>query len=52
MNIDKLDQDQLKERLLVAETLMKKLFNRNKELETFHSQKMEQTKSKANADDD
>ncbi|CDW83946.1 UNKNOWN [Stylonychia lemnae] len=32
-NIDNLDRDQLRERLLVAETLMKKLYNRNKELE-------------------
>jgi len=32
-NIDNLDKDQLKERLLVAETLMKKLYNKNKELE-------------------
>lgn len=34
-NIETLDKEQLKERLLVAETLMKKLFNRNKELEQF-----------------
>lgn len=36
-NIETLDKEQLKERLLVAETLMKKLFNRNKELEQFMS---------------
>jgi hypothetical protein len=28
-----MDRDQLKERLLVAETIMKKLYNKNKELE-------------------
>ena len=33
--METLDKDQLKERLLVAETLLKKLYNRNKELETF-----------------
>ena len=38
-NLDNLDAGQLKERLLVAETLMKKLYNRNKELETFHKLK-------------
>lgn len=31
-----MDRDQLKERLLVSETLMKKLYNRNKELEQYH----------------
>ena len=35
-NLDGLDSEQLKERLLVAETLMKKLYTRNKELEDFH----------------
>mmetsp|Transcript_17716 Transcript_17716/g.16958 ORF Transcript_17716/g.16958 Transcript_17716/m.16958 type:complete len:142 (-) Transcript_17716:322-747(-) len=35
-NIDNLEKEQLRERLLVAETLMKKLYNRNKELEQFH----------------
>ena len=36
-NLDGLDADQLKDRLLVAETLMKKLYNRNKELEEYFS---------------
>ena len=31
-----LSVDQLKERLIVAETIMKKLYNRNKELEDYH----------------
>jgi len=31
-----LSADQLKERLIVAETIMKKLYNRNKELEEYH----------------
>ena len=35
-NLENLDAGQLKERLLVAETLMKKLYNRNKELENYH----------------
>ena len=35
-NLAGLDSDQLRERLLVAETIMKKLFIRNKELEEFH----------------
>ena len=44
-NIDEMSQDQLKERLVVAETMMKKLFNRNKELENFvaGSQKTQMT---------
>jgi len=37
-NLQGLDSEQLKERLLVAETLMKKLYNRNKELEEYHGQ--------------
>lgn len=40
-NIDNLTVDQLKERLVVAETLMKKLYNRNKDIETYHKQKTE-----------
>ena len=35
-NLENLDAGQLRERLLVAETLMKKLYNRNKELENYH----------------
>ena len=35
-NLEGLDAEQLKERLLVAETIMKKLYVRNKELEDFH----------------
>ena len=35
-SLDLLTQDQLKERLIVAETIMKKLYNRNKELEEYH----------------
>lgn len=31
-----MDIQSLKQRLIVAETLMKKLYNRNKELEEFH----------------
>ena len=36
-NLEGLDGEQLRERLLVAETTMKKLYNRNKELEEFHA---------------
>ena len=39
-NIDSMSKDQLKERLLVAEALMKKLFNRNKDVELYHKQKV------------
>ena len=35
-NIDTMTNDQLKERLLVAETLMKKLYNRSKDIELYH----------------
>ena len=35
---DELTADQLKERLMVAETIMKRLYNRNKELETYHTE--------------
>lgn len=38
-NIDSMTPDQLKERLMVAETLMKKLYNRNKDIEKYHKQK-------------
>ena len=37
-NLEGLDAEQLKERLLVAETIMKKLYVRNKELEEYYSQ--------------
>lgn len=40
-NLDGLTNDQLKERLLVAEALMKKLYNRNKDVELYHKQKQE-----------
>ena len=40
-NLENLDATQLRERLLVAETLMKKLYNRNKELENYHKIHME-----------
>jgi hypothetical protein len=36
--MESLDNTQLRERLMVAETLMKKLYNRNKELETYYSE--------------
>ena len=36
-SLDQLSQEQLKERLIVAETIMKKLYNRNKELEEYHN---------------
>ena len=32
-------EEQLRERLMVAETLMKKLYNRNKDIELYHKQK-------------
>ena len=35
-NLEGLDEEQLKERFLVAETIMKKLYTRNKELEDYH----------------
>ena len=35
-DLDELNEDQLRERLLVAETIMKKLYNRNKELEKWY----------------
>ena len=43
-NLEGLDEEQLIERLLVAETIMKKIYMRNKELEEFHS-KQEVAKS-------
>ena len=45
-NFDGLDADQLKERLGVAETLMKKLYNRNKVLEEYHTGKMKTEKKR------
>lgn len=38
MVYDELTPEQLKERLMVAETIMKRLYNRNKELESYHSE--------------
>ena len=38
-NIETMTADQLRERLMVAETLMKKLYNRNKDIELYHKQK-------------
>ena len=35
-DLDELNEDQLRERLMVAETIMKKLYNRNKELEKWY----------------
>jgi len=35
-NIDAMTTEQLRERLVVAETLMKKLYNRNKDVELYH----------------
>lgn len=43
-NIDNMSMEQLKERLLVSEALMKKLYNRNKDIELFHRQKLEQNR--------
>jgi len=39
-NLDNLSNDQLKERLMVAETLLKKLYDRNKDVEIYHKQKL------------
>lgn len=44
-NLGGLDAEQLKERLLVAETIMKKLYSRNKELEEFHGNMVKQHNS-------
>ena len=35
--LENLDADQLRERLMVAETIMKRLYSRNKELEEYHA---------------
>ena len=39
--LEGLDNEQLKERLLVAETMMKKLYNRSKELEEYIANSMQ-----------
>jgi len=38
-NVDALDKEQLKERLLVTEALLKKIYNKNKELEDDNNNK-------------
>lgn len=48
-NIDHMSIDQLKERLLVAESLMKKLYDRNKDIETYHRQKQESGRKRADS---
>ena len=35
-NLENMTMDQLKERLVVAETLMRRLYNRNKDIEMYH----------------
>ena len=40
ISLEGLDSEELKERLIIAETLMKKLYNRNKVLEEYHSDTM------------
>lgn len=46
-NIDNMTNEQLKDRLMVAETLMKKLYNRNKDVELYHKQKLENERKKS-----
>ena len=46
-NIDSLTPEQLRERLIVSETLMKKLYNRNKDIELYHKQKLQSSESPA-----
>ena len=41
-NLENMTTDQLKERLVVAETLMRRLYNRNKDIEMYHKQKLDQ----------
>ena len=41
-NLENMNPDQLKERLVVAETLMRRLYNRNKDIEMYHKQKLDQ----------
>ena len=38
--MDNMTNDQLKERLVIAETLMKKLYDRNKDIELYHKTKL------------
>lgn len=45
-NLDNMTTEQLKERLLVSEALMKKLYNRNKDIELYHRQKLEKERIK------
>jgi hypothetical protein len=40
-NMENMSAEQLRERLMVAETLMKKLYNRNKDVELLHKQKQQ-----------
>ena len=47
-NLDELTNEQLKERLLVAEQLMKKLYERNKDIETYHKQKQNSARKSTN----
>lgn len=50
-NIDHMSIDQLKERILVAESLMKKLYDRNKDIETYHRQKQESARKGSTSPD-
>ncbi|TNV79891.1 hypothetical protein FGO68_gene12047 [Halteria grandinella] len=50
-NIDNMDASQLKERLLVAETLLKKLYNRNREVEGFLEEKFKENVPKSDVED-
>ena len=45
--IDTLSPAQLRERLIVAETLMKQLYNRNKDVELYHKEKMDKQQDKS-----
>lgn len=45
--IDALSPAQLRERLIVAETLMKQLYNRNKDVENYHKEKMDKQQDKS-----
>ena len=45
--IDALSPAQLRERLIVAETLMKQLYNRNKDVELYHKEKMDKQQEKS-----
>ena len=48
-NIENMTNQQLRERLVVAETLMRKLYNRNKDIEVYHRQKMAQYEKQPNS---